>query len=205
MKSSYRDSEHVCKNVVHVQRRLGPGSHLTQINHFGTLSWITADHHKVVSPVLYPFLSNFSTVNHFSPSWAQVTPDSHIDSEPYHGPPHTVLICHMSRKRRKISKDEIEHLYRKCRYCEAHRDARSFDRHETSCKARWKIQNENQHLLRVAIENPSAIPQDRFEVIEGSSKMQVEDVVEAQETLADGLNASWDSGVSEPNPNLSES
>jgi hypothetical protein len=55
----------------------------------------------------------------------------------------------------------------------------------------------------VAIENPGAVLQDRFEVImEESSKMQVGNAVEA---LADGLNTSWDSGVQEPNPNLSES
>jgi hypothetical protein len=43
MKSSYRDSEHICKKVVHVQHRLGPGSHLTQyrLNDFGSLSMIT--------------------------------------------------------------------------------------------------------------------------------------------------------------------
>jgi hypothetical protein len=58
----------------------------------------------------------------------------------------------------------------------------------------------------VAIENPGAIPQDRFEgFMEGSSKMQIEDVVEAQEALADSSNTSWDSGLREPNSNLSES
>ncbi len=58
----------------------------------------------------------------------------------------------------------------------------------------------------MAIENPGTIPQDRFEgFMEGSSKVQIEDVVEAQEALADGSNMSWDSGLREPNSNLSES
>lgn len=55
----------------------------------------------------------------------------------------------------------------------------------------------------MAIENPGAVPQDQFEVVmEESSKMQVDNAVEA---LADGSNTSWDCGVQEPNPNLSES
>ncbi len=91
-----------------------------------------------------------------------------------------LLTSLMPRKRRKTSKYEVEHLYRKCHYCKTHRDARLFDRHETSCKARWTIQNENQCLPLVAIENPGAVPQDRFEVvIEESSKMQVDNAVEA--------------------------
>ena len=53
------------------------------------------------------------------------------------------------------------------------------------------IQNDNQLLLLVAIENPGAILQDWFEgFMEGSSKIQVEDVVKAQEALADSSNTS---------------
>ena len=60
--------------------------------------------------------------------------------------------------------------------------------------------------MAIDTENPGAIPQDRFEgFIEGSSKMQLENIVEAQEALADGSNTSWDSSMGEPNPNLSES
>jgi hypothetical protein len=105
----------------------------------------------------------------------------------------------MARKRRKISKDEVDHLYRKCQYCKAHRNTRLFDRHEAACKAIWIVQNESRQLLLsksvTAIENagPTRHQDQLGNFMEGSSKMQVEDIV----VEADPLNMAR---ASEPNP-----
>jgi hypothetical protein len=109
----------------------------------------------------------------------------------------------MSRKKRKISKDEVDHLYRKCRYCQAHRGARFFDRHEAACKARWIIQNETHQLSQstTTIENASAIqPHNHLpgNFVEGSSVMRLEDIVEEADQL-DVSEASRASAVKEPN------
>jgi hypothetical protein len=110
----------------------------------------------------------------------------------------------MPRKRRKTAKDEVEHLFQKCRYCKAHRDVRFFDRHETACKTRWIIHNENQQHS-MGMENPGAIqPQDQLEdFMRGSGKMQLDDNV--VEEVDETLDMSLDSGVKEPNPSPSES
>jgi len=85
----------------------------------------------------------------------------------------------MSRKKRKTSKVEIDLLYRKCRYCKAHRTTHFFDQHETACKAQWIIRNENQqtHLHPTpAIEDAGAvrgIPMDCGELMEGPNAMEI--------------------------------
>ena len=94
----------------------------------------------------------------------------------------------MSRKRRKTSKDEFEQVYRKCRYCKAHRDTRLFDRHVIACKARWIIQNENRQLLSqitTTAETTSIQPQVQLPegFMEGSSGMQLEDTIMEAEDL----------------------
>jgi hypothetical protein len=43
----------------------------------------------------------------------------------------------------KSIKKKTESLYRKCKYCLAHRDARGFDKHLAACKHRFDIQNES--------------------------------------------------------------
>lgn len=82
----------------------------------------------------------------------------------------------MPRKRRKTSKDEVDSLYQKCRYCKAHRGARFFNRHEAACKARWIIQNEtHQQRSATTVENSSTIQYHLPEVfMEGSSEMRLE-------------------------------
>jgi hypothetical protein len=101
----------------------------------------------------------------------------------------------MLRKKRKTSKVEISLLYRKCRYCKAHRPTHFFDRHETACQAQWIIRNENQqtHLhptpTTTAIENAGAVrgsPMDCDELIEGPTGNAMEIVVGA-----DSLDMSW--------------
>jgi hypothetical protein len=96
----------------------------------------------------------------------------------------------MSRKKRKTSKVEIGLLYRKCRYCKAHRTTHFFDRHETACKAQWIIRNENQqtHLhptpTTTAIENAGAVRGSPMDCDEGPNAMEI--VVGA-----DSLDMSW--------------
>ena len=89
----------------------------------------------------------------------------------------------MPRKKRKTSKVEINLLYRKCRYCQAHRTTHFFDQHERACKVQWIIRNENQqtHLhptpITTAIENPGAIRGGFTESDEGCNAMQIEDTI----------------------------
>jgi hypothetical protein len=87
----------------------------------------------------------------------------------------------MPRKRQKPLKAGID-LYRKCRYCKAHRSAHFFNRHETACKTPWIIRNEDrqQHFHATL---PSEIePQDQLggamdceEFVEESSMIQLDD------------------------------
>lgn len=98
----------------------------------------------------------------------------------------------MPRKKRKTSKVEINLLYRKCRYCQAHRTTHFFDRHEIACKAQWIIRNENQHPhphptpITRTIENAGAIQEgftdsDKFR--EKCNAMQREDTVVETDSL----------------------
>jgi len=58
----------------------------------------------------------------------------------------------MPRKRQKSLKAGINELYRKCRYCNAHRSAHFFNRHEAACKTQWIIRHEDrQRHLRATL------------------------------------------------------
>lgn len=92
----------------------------------------------------------------------------------------------MPRKKRKTSKVEIDLLYRKCRYCQAHRTKHFFDRHESACKVKWIIRNEDQHPhphptpITTAMENSGAIQvgfTDSDKFMEGCNATQMEDTV----------------------------
>jgi hypothetical protein len=99
----------------------------------------------------------------------------------------------MSRKKRKTSKAEINLLYRKCRYCQAHRTTHFFHRHESACKAQWIIRNENQQAhnthptpTTAIIENAGAIQggfADSDKFMEGHNAMQIEDTVVEADSL----------------------
>jgi hypothetical protein len=89
----------------------------------------------------------------------------------------------MPRKKRKTSKAEINLLYRRCRYCQAHQTTHFFDRHKSACKAQWIIRNENQQThpnpTPTTTENAGAI-QGGFmsgEFMEGCNAMQIEDTI----------------------------
>ena len=95
----------------------------------------------------------------------------------------------MPRKKRKTSKVEIGLLYRKCRYCKAHRTTHFFDRHESACKAQWIIRNEiHSHPTptTTAIENAGATQggfMDSGEFTDGCNAMQVEDTLVETDSL----------------------
>jgi hypothetical protein len=115
----------------------------------------------------------------------------------------------MPRKKRKTSKDEINLLYRKCRFCKAHQTMHFFDRHESACKVQWIIRNENQqthpHLtsIAMAMENAGAtqggfMDSDKF--MERCNTMQIEDtVVETDSELTD-MPRAGDANLKEPIP-----
>lgn len=109
----------------------------------------------------------------------------------------------MPRKKRKTSKVEINLLYRKCRYCQAHRTTHFFDRHESACKAQWIIRNENQHPhphptpITTVIENAGAFQggfTDSDEFMEGRNVMQMEDTI----VEIDSLDMPWAGDAEEP-------
>jgi hypothetical protein len=110
----------------------------------------------------------------------------------------------MPRKKRKTSKVEINLLYRKCQYCQAHRTTHFFDRHESACKAQWIIRNENHPHptpITMAIQNAGAIQggfTDNYEFMEGCNAMQIEDTVAIVET--DSLDTPWAGDAEEPIP-----
>jgi hypothetical protein len=111
----------------------------------------------------------------------------------------------MARKRRKTSKAEINLLYRKCRYCKAHRTINFFDRHERACKTQWVIRNEHQPILSPptptarALADVGTIRGDFMgcvEVREECSAMQLDDTV----VEADFLDMPLAGGAEEPIP-----
>ncbi len=66
----------------------------------------------------------------------------------------------MARGTRKSSKAEIDRLYRRCRYCNAHRETHFFDRHQSACKKLWIIRNETRESHSV----PSAMVIDTTDI-----------------------------------------
>jgi hypothetical protein len=96
-------------------------------------------------------------------------------------------IFFMARKRRKTSKAEIDLLYRKCRYCKAHRTTHFFDRHESACMTRWIIRNENRpKLTTTAVENAGAIVRgsiDCTEFMEECSTLLMQDTFAEADSL----------------------
>ena len=113
----------------------------------------------------------------------------------------------MPRKKRKTSKAEINQLYRKCRYCQAHRTTRFFDRHESACKVQWIIRNENQQTclhptpITTAIQNEGAmqggfIDSDKF--MEGCNV--IEDTIAIAPVETDSLDMPFAGDAKEPIP-----
>jgi len=90
----------------------------------------------------------------------------------------------MPRGRRKSSKGEIAQLYRKCRYCKAHRNAHFFNRHEAACKIQYIIRNEDRQLHSCATSSTLAIENmgdpvgiDGVDFMEASSTMPLENTL----------------------------
>ena len=105
-----------------------------------------------------------------------------------------VTVTLISQKRWKTSKDEVDSLCWRCRYCKAHQGARFFDCHEAACKAQWIIQNEMHQQQSSTTQLQYHLPEG---FIQGSSKMWLEDTI--MDSEADQLDVSDSRELVEPN------